>query len=73
MVDEESSEVKLNGKQRTKYLSVFKCSTLMTFSTCLTVRLIKKFLKYVKLYVYMKVYLTMNQMIGKELIITRIF
>ncbi len=30
----------------------------------------KKFVKYVKLYVYMKVYLTMNQMIGKELIIT---
>jgi hypothetical protein len=27
-------------------------------------------MKYVKLYVYIKVYLTMNQMIGKELIIT---
>ena len=30
----------------------------------------KTFVKYVKLYVYIKVYLTMNQMIGKELIIT---
>ncbi len=28
--------------------------------------LLKKFMKYIKLYVYMKVYLTMNQMIWKE-------
>jgi hypothetical protein len=26
--------------------------------------------KYIKLYAYMKIYLTMNQMIGKELIVT---
>ncbi len=32
--------------------------------------LFKKIAKYVKLYVYMKVYLTMNQMIWKEHIIT---
>ena len=31
--------------------------------------LLKKIMKYVKLYVYMKIYLTMNQMI-KKLIIT---
>ena len=30
----------------------------------------KTFVKYVKLYVYIKVYLTMNQMMGKELILT---
>jgi hypothetical protein len=30
----------------------------------------KMFMKCVKLYVYIKVYLTINQMIGKELIIT---
>ncbi len=30
----------------------------------------KTFMKYVKLYVYIKVYLTMNQIIEKELIIT---
>ena len=28
--------------------------------------LLKKFVKYVKLYMYMKVYLTINQMIWKE-------
>ncbi len=28
--------------------------------------LLKKFVKYVKLYVYMKVYITMNRMIWKE-------
>ena len=28
--------------------------------------LLEKFVKYVKLYVYIKVYLTMNQMIWKE-------
>ena len=30
----------------------------------------KTFMNYVKLYIYIKIYLTMNQMIGKELIIT---
>jgi hypothetical protein len=30
----------------------------------------KKIVKYVKLYVYIKLYLTMNQTIGEELIIT---
>jgi hypothetical protein len=33
----------------------------------------KTYMKYVKLYVYIKAYLTMNQMIRKELIITYIF
>ncbi len=32
--------------------------------------LFNNFMKYVKLYVYIKVYLTINQMIEKELIIT---
>jgi hypothetical protein len=31
---------------------------------------LKTFMRYVKLYVYIKIYLIMNQMIGKELIIT---
>ena len=35
--------------------------------------LLKKIVKYVKLYVYIKVYLTMIQMIGKSLIITYFF
>ena len=34
---------------------------------------LKNFVKYVKLYAYMKVYLTMNQIIEKELIITYFF
>ncbi|BAT15474.1 Os12g0104250 [Oryza sativa Japonica Group] len=32
------------------------------------VKYVKTFVKYVKLYVYIKVYLTMNRMIGKELL-----
>ena len=32
--------------------------------------LFKFFVKYIKLYAYIKIYSTMNQMIGKELIIT---
>ena len=33
----------------------------------------KTFVKYVKLYVYIKVYLTMNQMVVKELILPPLF
>ena len=33
----------------------------------------KNFVKYVKLYAYIKIYLAMNQMIEKELIITYFF
>ena len=35
--------------------------------------LLKKIVKYAKLYVLMKVYLTINQMIGKKIIITYFF
>ncbi len=41
------------------FLNMFECSSYS-----------KTFVKYVKLYVYIKVYLTINQMIEKELIIT---
>ncbi len=37
--------------------------TVDFLSLCLIVRLIKKIVKYIKTYLYMKVYLTMNQMI----------
>ena len=47
-----------------------KCLAPLTFSNMFDrLSYSKTFVKYVKLYVYIKVYLTMNQMVGKELII----
>ena len=53
-----------------------KCLTPLTFFNMFDhssysktfVKYVKTFVKYVKLYVYIKVYLTMNRMVGKELI-----
>ena len=51
--------------------SLPKCLTLLTILNMFDHSSYSKiFVKYVKLYAYIKVYLTMNQMIGKELIIT---
>jgi hypothetical protein len=60
-------------------LYIFSLYTTTSFPKCLTPLIFlnifdhssysKTFVKYVKLYVYIKIYLTMNQMVGKELII----
>ncbi len=51
--------------------SVSKCLMLLTFFNMFDHSSYSKtFVKYIKLYIYIKVYLTINQMIGKELIIT---
>jgi hypothetical protein len=48
-----------------------KCLTPLTFLDMFDrSSYLKTFVKCVKLYVYIKVYLTINQMIGKELIVT---
>ena len=50
--------------------SFSKCLTMLTFLNMFDhLPYSKNFVKYVKLYVYIKVYLTMNQMVGKELIV----
>ncbi len=48
-----------------KYLTPLTFLNMFDYSSYL-----KTFVKYVKLYVCIKVYLTMNQMIEKELVIT---
>ena len=54
------------------YTSSFsKCLTPLTFLNMFNHSSYSKtFVKYVKLYIYIKVYLTINQMIEKKLIIT---
>ena len=52
---------------RKKYSLHFKIFDTVNFSAHVwPFVLLKKLVKYVKLHVYMKVYLTMNQMIWKE-------
>jgi hypothetical protein len=65
------NEEKCMYPQGGNILSVPKYLTLLTFLNMFNRSSYSKtFEKYVKLYVYIKIYLVINQMIGKELIIT---